>query len=239
MRESIVGRMERHGGRARVTSAPGRRHRGRAVARGAPVSGPRVLIVDDHQLFRAGVRAELEPLLEIAGEASGVERGGRRRSRQHAPDVVLLDVHMPDGGGVEVIRRTAGGHREPALLPRPVGVRRRRGRDRRDPRRRARLRDEEHLRRGAGRRGPPRARRRRRLLPAPGRLRARRLRRARATATSPSSTRSPPASARCSSTSRAATCTRRSRCASTSRRRRWRRTCPPSCASCSSRAATS
>jgi DNA-binding NarL/FixJ family response regulator len=72
------------------------------------VSGPRVLIVDDHQLFRAGVRAELEPLLEIAGEASGVE-DAVTAIEQHAPDVVLLDVHMPDGGGIEVIRRTAAG----------------------------------------------------------------------------------------------------------------------------------
>jgi DNA-binding NarL/FixJ family response regulator len=70
------------------------------------VSRPRVLIVDDHQLFRAGVRAELEPLLEIAGEASGVEEAVGAIQR-HAPDVVLLDVHMPDGGGVEVIRRVA------------------------------------------------------------------------------------------------------------------------------------
>jgi DNA-binding NarL/FixJ family response regulator len=70
------------------------------------VSAPRVLIVDDHQLFRAGVRAELEPLLEIAGEASGVEEAVTAIERD-TPDVVLLDVHMPDGGGVEVIRRTA------------------------------------------------------------------------------------------------------------------------------------
>jgi DNA-binding NarL/FixJ family response regulator len=70
------------------------------------VSEPRVLIVDDHQLFRAGVRAELEPLLEIAGEASGVDEAVEA-IEAHAPDVVLLDVHMPDGGGVEVIRRTA------------------------------------------------------------------------------------------------------------------------------------
>jgi DNA-binding NarL/FixJ family response regulator len=70
------------------------------------LSGPRVLIVDDHQLFRAGVRAELEPLLEIAGEAGGVDEAVTA-IEQHAPDVVLLDVHMPDGGGVEVIRRTA------------------------------------------------------------------------------------------------------------------------------------
>ena len=70
------------------------------------MSDPRVLIVDDHQLFRAGVRAELEPLLQIAGEAGGVEEAVSA-IEQHRPDVVLLDVHMPDGGGVEVIRRTA------------------------------------------------------------------------------------------------------------------------------------
>ena len=76
------------------------------------MSGPRVLIVDDHQLFRAGVRAELEPLLEIAGEASGVEEAVTA-IEQHTPDVVLLDVHMPDGGGIEVIRRTAAGTASP------------------------------------------------------------------------------------------------------------------------------
>ena len=70
------------------------------------MSQPRVLIVDDHQLFRAGVHAELEPLLEIAGEASSVEEAVTA-IQQHSPDVVLLDVHMPDGGGVEVIRRIA------------------------------------------------------------------------------------------------------------------------------------
>jgi DNA-binding NarL/FixJ family response regulator len=68
--------------------------------------GPRVLIVDDHQLFRAGVRSELEALLEIAGEAGGVDEAVEAIETQR-PDVVLLDVHMPDGGGVEVIRRTA------------------------------------------------------------------------------------------------------------------------------------
>ncbi len=76
------------------------------------MSEPRVLIVDDHQLFRAGVRAELEPLLEIAGEASGVEEAVTA-IEQHAPDVVLLDVHMPNGGGIEVIRRTAAGSASP------------------------------------------------------------------------------------------------------------------------------
>jgi DNA-binding NarL/FixJ family response regulator len=70
------------------------------------VSSPRVLIVDDHSLFRAGVRAELEPLVELAGEAGTVGEAVEAIAREH-PDVVLLDVHMPEGGGVEVIRRTA------------------------------------------------------------------------------------------------------------------------------------
>ena len=70
------------------------------------MSQPRVLIVDDHQLFRAGVRSELDPLLEVVGEASGVAEAVRA-IRELEPEVVLLDVHMPDGGGVEVIRRIA------------------------------------------------------------------------------------------------------------------------------------
>jgi DNA-binding NarL/FixJ family response regulator len=76
------------------------------------VTGPRVLIVDDHELFRAGVRAELDPLLEISGEAGGVEEAVEAIAADR-PDVVLLDVHMPDGGGVEVIRRTAAGTDSP------------------------------------------------------------------------------------------------------------------------------
>ena len=68
---------------------------------------PRVLIVDDHSLFRAGVRAELEPHLPVAGEAGTVAEAVSAIERTQ-PDVVLLDVHMPDGGGVAVIRRVAG-----------------------------------------------------------------------------------------------------------------------------------
>jgi DNA-binding NarL/FixJ family response regulator len=70
------------------------------------VSDPRptVVIVDDHALFRAGVRSELEDLVDVVGEAGTVEDAvsciGSLR-----PDVVLIDVHMPAGGGVEVIRR--------------------------------------------------------------------------------------------------------------------------------------
>ena len=79
------------------------------------MSSPRVLIVDDHRLFRSGVRAELEPLLEIAGEAGGVDEAVSAID-EHRPDVVLLDVHMPDGGGVEVIRRAAERGLRPCFL---------------------------------------------------------------------------------------------------------------------------
>jgi len=76
---------------------------------------PRVVIVDDHKLFRSGVRAELEPLLEILAEAGTVE-DAEAAIAQHEPDVVLLDVHMPGGGGIEVIRRTAAAGLRPTFL---------------------------------------------------------------------------------------------------------------------------
>ena len=76
------------------------------------MSEPRVLIVDDHQLFRAGVRSELDALLEVVGEAGGVEEAVEA-IRELSPEVVLLDVHMPEGGGVEVIRRTAAELEQP------------------------------------------------------------------------------------------------------------------------------
>src|SRR4051794_37599247 len=66
----------------------------------------RVLIVDDHELFRAGVRGQLEPALEVVGEAAGVD-DALRLIEETSPDVVLLDVHMPDGGGVAVLRRAS------------------------------------------------------------------------------------------------------------------------------------
>jgi DNA-binding NarL/FixJ family response regulator len=78
-------------------------------------AGPRVLIVDDHQLFRAGVRSELEGRVDIAGDAATVEDAVRDIAGL-APDVVLLDVHMPDGGGVEVIRRAAAQGDPPRFL---------------------------------------------------------------------------------------------------------------------------
>jgi DNA-binding NarL/FixJ family response regulator len=66
----------------------------------------RVLIVDDHELFRAGVRGQLEPEVKVVGEAAGVD-DAMRLIEETAPDVVLLDVHMPDGGGVAVLERAA------------------------------------------------------------------------------------------------------------------------------------
>jgi DNA-binding NarL/FixJ family response regulator len=79
------------------------------------LSSPRVLIVDDHQLFRSGVRAELERHLEITGEAGTVDHAVSAIERDD-PEVVLLDVHMPDGGGVEVIRRAAERDLRPCYL---------------------------------------------------------------------------------------------------------------------------
>jgi DNA-binding NarL/FixJ family response regulator len=70
------------------------------------VAPPSVVIVDDHDLFRAGVRSELEGAVEVLGDAGTVE-GAEVTILETEPDVVLLDVHMPGGGGVEVIRRVA------------------------------------------------------------------------------------------------------------------------------------
>ena len=67
----------------------------------------KVLIVDDHALFRSGVRAELQERVQVVGEAGGVEEAVAQIASKE-PDVVLLDVHMPHGGGVEVIRRAEG-----------------------------------------------------------------------------------------------------------------------------------
>jgi len=74
----------------------------------------RVLIVDDHDLFRSGVRAELAEDI-IIGEASEVA-AAIELINERQPDVVLLDVHMPDGGGRAVIESIAPNHPEVAFL---------------------------------------------------------------------------------------------------------------------------
>ena len=77
---------------------------------GAPVPRrARVFLVDDHHLFRAGVRVELGDAVQVIGEAdevgAAIELIGERE-----PDVVLLDVHLPDGGGQAVIQAVAPEH---------------------------------------------------------------------------------------------------------------------------------
>jgi DNA-binding NarL/FixJ family response regulator len=63
---------------------------------------PRVVLVDDHALFRAGVRGELGAKVDIVGEAASVAEAVPL-IKEADPDVVLLDVHLPDGGGEAVI----------------------------------------------------------------------------------------------------------------------------------------
>lgn len=68
----------------------------------------RVVVVDDHALFRAGVRSELAGAVDIVGEADDVDRAVAVITAT-VPDVVLLDVHLPGGGGrtvIELVRRT-------------------------------------------------------------------------------------------------------------------------------------
>src|SRR5690242_18857686 len=76
---------------------------------------PRVFIVDDHGLFRSGVRSELGDEVEVVGEADDVQPaiGG---IAELLPDVVLLDVHLPGGGGQAVVAATKPEHPEVRFL---------------------------------------------------------------------------------------------------------------------------
>ncbi|GAB3804329.1 response regulator transcription factor [Humibacter antri] len=68
-----------------------------------------VVIVDDHSIFRSGLRADLGEGIRVVGEADGVDSAVETVAALR-PDVVLLDVHLPGGeggGGAEVARRTA------------------------------------------------------------------------------------------------------------------------------------
>jgi RNA polymerase sigma factor (sigma-70 family) len=70
---------------------------------------PRVVIVDDHGLFRAGVRAELGDQVEVVGEADSVDHAIERIA-ECEPDVVLLDVHLPGGDGQAVVTAIRATH---------------------------------------------------------------------------------------------------------------------------------
>jgi len=67
----------------------------------------RIVVVDDHHLFRAGVRAELAPHHDVVGEAA-TPAEALAVIASTAPDVVLLDVHLPEGGGVAVLTALGG-----------------------------------------------------------------------------------------------------------------------------------
>jgi DNA-binding NarL/FixJ family response regulator len=76
---------------------------------------PRVFLVDDHGLFRAGVRAELGDEVQLVGEADDVEPAIELISERR-PDVVLLDVHLPGGGGQLVLEAVKVVHSEVKFL---------------------------------------------------------------------------------------------------------------------------
>jgi len=75
----------------------------------------RVFLVDDHAMFRAGVRAELGAYVDVVGEASSVGHAVTAIGAT-VPDVVLLDVHMPDGGGRAVLTAVRKAHPEVKFL---------------------------------------------------------------------------------------------------------------------------
>ncbi|MDX3130761.1 response regulator transcription factor [Streptomyces europaeiscabiei] len=98
-----------------VTAVPGKSATAGLPAEagtGAGVSGPgrhvRVVLVDDHRMFRTGVQAEIGQTdrtgVEVVGEAPDVDHAVSVITATR-PEVVLLDVHLPGGGGVEVLRR--------------------------------------------------------------------------------------------------------------------------------------
>jgi RNA polymerase sigma factor (sigma-70 family) len=79
------------------------------------MSVPRVVLVDDHGLFRSGVRAELGRQVDVVGEAEDVQPAIELIASLR-PDVVLLDVHLPGGGGQAVVQAIKPTHPEVRFL---------------------------------------------------------------------------------------------------------------------------
>jgi DNA-binding NarL/FixJ family response regulator len=78
-----------------------------STASEATEAGVRVLLVDDHDLFRTGLRTLLEEQgVEIVGEAANGD-DAVMLVEEHAPDVVLMDLEMPGKGGIEATREIA------------------------------------------------------------------------------------------------------------------------------------
>ncbi len=98
-------------------STPGSHIPGGGQPRGSTPKGsrPRVFIVDDHALFRSGVRSELGEGVEVVGEAGDVAPAIAGIS-ECLPDVVLLDVHLPGGGGQAVVTAMKATHPEVRFL---------------------------------------------------------------------------------------------------------------------------
>ncbi|EFQ81948.1 transcriptional regulator, LuxR family [Aeromicrobium marinum DSM 15272] len=80
-----------------------------------PAARLRIAVVDDHAMFRTGVRAEISGTLDLVAEAEDVESAVAALTAT-TPDVVLLDVHMPGGGGGEVLRRMLPRHPDMRFL---------------------------------------------------------------------------------------------------------------------------
>jgi DNA-binding NarL/FixJ family response regulator len=75
----------------------------------------RLFLVDDHAVFRSGVRAELGDAVELVGEADEVD-AAIELIHERIPDVVLLDVHLPGGGGQAVLRGVHARHPDVRFL---------------------------------------------------------------------------------------------------------------------------
>jgi DNA-binding NarL/FixJ family response regulator len=76
---------------------------------------PRIFLVDDHAMFRSGVRTELGDAVEVIGEADEVG-AAVELINERVPDVVLLDVHLPGGGGQAVLQGVTPHHPEVQFL---------------------------------------------------------------------------------------------------------------------------
>jgi DNA-binding SARP family transcriptional activator len=83
----------------------------------ATVSATRVVLVDDHPMFRAGLRVALETGtgITVVAEAGGVDEAVRAVDRS-VPDLVVMDLHLPDGSGIEATRRLVARHPDLAVL---------------------------------------------------------------------------------------------------------------------------
>ncbi len=75
----------------------------------------KVFLVDDHDMFRAGVRSEIGDAVDIVGDADDVE-GAIELISEREPEVVLLDVHMAGGGGRAVLEAVHGEHPDVKFL---------------------------------------------------------------------------------------------------------------------------